>query len=821
MAQHPRHRPFLISLTGIALIVLGVALCLPGLYLATLGGSLYYAIGGLLMALSGILIFQQMRAGIWLYAAFLIGTLAWALSSVGFDGWRLIPPLALPAGIGLWVFGPWVGGKMHDPSYRARLNTISLAGMGACTALFVFMFACGWTITSSRFIHPSPFPDRPATGAIPGVEANGNATPGSNEWRFYGGTSAGDRFATTDQITPANAANLKPAWTFHTGDLPRPGENSRGREFSFEATPIKIANKLFFCTPHRDVIALDATTGKQIWRYTPGGDFSKNVYQACRGVSYFDATTDAPTPTAADAPCAHRIISTDSGSPPTLFELDAETGKLCESFGTGGQINLTDSMGPVPPGFHFITSPPMVMHNRIMTSGWVYDNQTVGEPSGVIRAFDATTGQLAWAWDMDRTPANKPLEPGETFTRGTPNGWGVYTADPALNMVYVPLGTPTPDYFGGKRRATDEKYDSSLVALDITTGEERWHFQTTHHDLWDFDLPVGPSLVDLPDAQGTMVPALVQTNKQGELFVLDRRTGTPFYPVKEVPVPQGDIPGEHYSPTQPLSTTMPNLRRPNLTENDLWGATPYDQLACRIMFHKERFQGLYTPPSLQGTIGDPAFDGVADWYGATIDPTRGMLYVNTTYIPFLMNMVTQQQGLDKGLYKPWSGWNQPYPEPVFTNNPQHGLPYGIVVKPWLGLFGAPCLAPPWGLMKAIDLHTRKVVWERPLGTTKNVGPSNALRMPIGLPTGIFSMGGSLATKSGLLFMSGTADQQFRVLNAKTGDILYSTELDAGGNATPMSYMGQDGRQYVVIAVGGHGGLKTRNGDEVEAFALPK
>ncbi|WP_048850717.1 membrane-bound PQQ-dependent dehydrogenase, glucose/quinate/shikimate family [Tanticharoenia sakaeratensis] len=809
---HARSRPILITLTGVLTVLLGLGLLLPGIWLLTLGGSAYYAIAGVALVAAGALLATDRRAGIWLYALYLIGSVVWVIASVGFDGWRMIPPLAAPAVFGIWIFSPWIAGKMHDSAGRSRFNGVSLGGMGACAALFVFMFVCGWTITSSRFIHPSPFPDRAATGAVPGVEANGNATPGSNEWRYYGGTPAGDRYATPSQITAANVGHLTRAWTFHTGDLPRPGENSRGREFSFEATPIKVGDRLYFCTPHRDVIALDATTGKQVWRYSPRGEYGANIYQACRGVSYFEAPEGAP--------CAHRIVSTDSGSPPTLFELDADTGQLCQSFGHNGVVDLRDGMGDVPPGFHFITSPPMVIHNRIMTSGWVYDNQSVGEPSGVIRGFDATTGQLAWAWDMDRMPTNKPLDPGETFTRGTPNGWGVYTADPKLNMVYIPLGTPTPDYFGGQRRPTDEKYDSSVVALDIETGLERWHFQTTHHDLWDFDLPIGPSLVDLPDAQGNMVPALVQTNKQGELFVLDRRTGKPFYRVDEVPVPKGDIPGEHYSPTQPLSVDMPNLRRPNPTEDDMWGATPFDQLACRIVYHRERFQGLYTPPSLNGTIGNPAFDGVADWYGATIDPTRRVLYVNTTYIPFLMNMVTQKQGLSEGLYKPWAGWGHPYPEPVFTNNPQHGLPYGIVVKPWLGIFGAPCLAPPWGLTQAIDLQTRKVIWQRALGTTKNVGPG-ALRMPLGLPTGIFSMGGSLITSTNLLFMGATADQAFRVLDARNGSVLYETELDAGGNATPMTYTGKDGRQYVVIAVGGHGGLKTRNGDEVVAFALPK
>ncbi|MEW9273262.1 glucose/quinate/shikimate family membrane-bound PQQ-dependent dehydrogenase [Gluconobacter oxydans] len=800
-------RPLLQTLTGIGLAILGLALFLPGLRLIALGGSFYYAVAGLLMILSGIMLTMGRRSGLAIYAALLAYTLIWALWRVGLDGWRLIPPLVLPAGIGLWVFGPWIGGRMMDSQSHVRINSTVLGGMGGCLALFVVMFACGWYITGQRYQQFNPFPG--STGA----SLSGSDQMAANDWQFHGGTPAGDRFAAPTQINAQNAHNLKVAWVYHSGDLPRPGENSRGREFSFEATPIKIGNRLFFCTPHRDVVALDATTGKEVWHYRPGGEFGANIYQACRGVSYADI------PGATD--CTHRIISTDSGSPPTLFALDAETGQLCHSFGHDGKIDLRDGMGTIPPGFHFITSPPMVLHNRIVTSGWVYDDQSVDEPSGVIRAFDATTGQLAWAWDMGRVPANSPLGPNETFTRGTPNGWGVYTADAGLNMVYVPLGIATPDYYGVKRRPFDEKYDTSLAALDLTTGEERWHFQAVHHDLWDFDLPVGPSLVDLPDASGTLTPALVQTTKQGELFVLDRRTGQPFYRVQEKPVPGGDIPNERYSPTQPYSVDMPNLRRPDLTEDDLWGATPFDQLACRIAFHSMRFKGLYTPPSEQGTIGFPAFDGVADWYGGTIDPTHGVMYINTTFIPFLMTLVPHDRAVQEGLFKPWHGWNQPYPEPVFTNNPQHGLPYAAVIKPWLGLFGAPCLAPPWGKMQAIDLVHRRVIWERALGTTKNVGPTNMLRMPVGLPTSIFSMGGSVTTPNGLVFMGALADQSFHVLDGHDGHTLFRTELDAGGNATPMTYMGEDGRQYVVLAVGGHGGLKTRNSDEVVAFALPK
>jgi quinoprotein glucose dehydrogenase len=680
--------------------------------------------------------------------------------------------------------------------------------MAANVAVIVFVFATGYWITDARFIH-----DGDPTGWQNTAAAGSQSDPAvpDGSWNFYGRTPAGDRFSPLTEINADNVKDMKEAWSFSTGDLPRSGENSGGREFSFEATPIKVGDTLYFCTPHREVVALGATDGKVKWRFNPAGDMTHNIYQACRGVSYYDAPNAAV--------CKRRIISTASDLP-RLFELDADTGKPCQDFGKDGMVDLREHMGPVPPGFHFISSPPLVLNGRIMLGGWVYDNQTVGEPSGVIRAFDANTGALAWSWDIGRTPANKTMGADDTYTRGTPNGWAVYTADPVLNLVYVPLGNATPDYFGGERRDFDDKYSSSLVALDLSTGQERWHFQTVHHDLWDFDLAAGPSLVDLPGPDGKPVPALIQTTKQGQIFLLDRRDGHPLADVEERPVPGGDIPGEKYSPTQPFSVGMPQLNAPKLKEADTWGATPVDQLLCRIAFHRMRDDGLFTPPGLKPTIGWPAFDGVSDWYGATVDPERKVMYINTTYMPFQLQMVPYQAALKEGLFQPWGGWSQPYPQPEFQNSPEHGTPFSSVVKPWLNALGVPCTRPPWGQMQAIDLLTKKVVWQRPIGTTRDMGP-HGLRAPFGLPTGIFSMGGSVATRSGLVFMGATTDQYLRAFDGRTGEVLWQTHLPAGGNATPLTYMGTDDRQYVVIAAGGHGGLQSRNGDGVMAFAIPK
>lgn len=647
----------LAGLTAIIVCSLGLVVTGLGAWLVVVGGSAYYLAAGIGLLASGGLLLRGSRLGPWTYTLVLAGTLIWALSESGFDGWSLIPRLVAPAVLALWIWSPWVAGRLYRnvaiSGTAARIGNLAFALL-----ILVLVFGSGYWITQARTTVLSETKGWTAAAGLEDDSVSGDA------WQFYGRTPAGDRFSPLDQIAANNVKDLKQAWSFSTGDLPKPGENANGREFSFEATPIKVGDNLYFCTPHREVVALNATTGQQKWRYNPAGDISHNIYQACRGVSYYDASA---TPDASGA-CSTRIISTASDLP-RLFELDAQTGEPCEAFGEHGMVDLREHMGPVPPGFHFISSPPLVLNGKIVLGGWVYDNQTVGEPSGVIRAFDANTGALAWSWDMGKTPANKKLEPDETYTRGTPNGWGVYTADPKLNLVFVPLGNATPDYFGGERRPFDDQYSSSLVALDLTTGQERWHFQTVHHDLWDFDLPVGPSLVNLPGENGDTIPAIVQTSKQGQLFLLDRRDGHPLADVKEKPVPQGDIPGERYSPTQPFSTGMPQMLAPKLTEADMWGATPIDQLLCRITFHRMRDDGLFTPPGEKPTIGWPAFDGTSDWYGATIDPERKLLYLNTTFMPFQLQMLPYKAALDKGLFNPWGGWSEPLSATQISEQP--------------------------------------------------------------------------------------------------------------------------------------------------------
>jgi len=796
------------GVTGLLLILIGAALIVGGGWLLALDGTWYYLIAGLGTAVAGILMARGSVAGLICYSLVMILTILWSIWEAGIDGWALMPRLVAPALLGLWIYSPAVAGRLRrqggtfQAASRANPRRDRYALLG-CLAVILFVFGAGWGTTSDRFHQDESL-----------TLAQENAAPDAdgNSWRYYGRTPAGDRYSPLTQITPANVGKLQLAWSLRTGDVRDPSEAENGREFNDEVTPTQVGDRLYVCTPHRHVLAIDATTGKTLWEFDPHSDTSRNVYLACRGVAYFDAPPGAP--------CPRRIVTTTADAEEKLIELDADSGALCESFGDKGKVSLTHALGPTQPGFHFITSQPLVISNRIMLGGWIYDNQSEGEPSGVIRAYDPVSGDLAWAWDMGRPDPTAPLAQGESWTTGTSNGWGPYTADPGLNLVYIPLGNPTPDYFGGNRRPFDDVYSSTLVALDIATGKERWHFQTVHHDLWDFDLPVGPSLIDLPAQDGTTVPALVQTTKQGQLFLLDRRDGHPLAEVREQMVASGDTPGERYSPTQPYSVGMPSLTPAALTETDLWGVTPLDQMVCRIQFRRMAYTGLFTPPSRQGNIGYPAFDGVVDWYGATIDPIHKILIANSSYMPFTYQLVPHDEAVAKGYIADWKGWNQPYVHPKnFNYNPQYGTPFAVIIKPWLNALHVPCNRPPWGLLTAIDLTSRKIAWQRPVGTTENTGPWG-LRIPFGLPTGIFSMGGNIVTGSGLIFLGATADQHFRAFDESTGKTLWDTELPAGGQATPITYMGSDGRQYVVIAAGGHGGLGTRSGDYIQAYALP-
>lgn len=775
----PTRMPVAARILAGLLLLIGIVIALGGAKLLTLGGSPYYLAGGFAVAVAGWLVWRGDRRGAALYALFLLVTLIWALWEAGLDGWQLMPRLVGPAVFGLAFLLPGV---------RRALGRMALAP----AALGAVMIAA--TLAPALGSGPD---DVPAVN----LASQPVDTPGQDgEWAAFGRDAAGTRFSPLTQITPANVASLKPAWTFRTGVV------QKGMKSPLEATPIMVGGRLVLCTQTNVVIALDPETGKELWRFDPKVDpTGASTVTTCRGVSHFSA------PGAAD--CPERIITATFDA--RLIALDAATGKLCPGFGTGGMVDLKQGLGEVLPGFYYVSSAPAIVRGRVVVGGWVADNQSTDEPSGVIRAFDAVTGAFVWAWDAGNPANSKGPPPGQWYTRSTPNSWAPMSADEALGLVYVPTGNPAPDHFGAYRSPASLKYGSSVVALDAGTGAVRWSFQTARNDLWDYDVPAQPTLFEA-NVGGRMVPALAQATKRGELFLLDRRTGAPLAKVEERPVPQrGHVPEEKLSPTQPFSTGMPNFRGPNLTEKLMWGLTPLDQLWCRIRFRQLRYDGPMTPPGLDESLIYPSIGGGQNYGGVAVDPERGVMIVNSFYYGTVAQMVTRAEtdrlhANAKGMHD----WTLPLP--------MAGTPYGIRMSGLLSPLNVPCQAPPFGTLHGVDLKTRKLLWSRPFGTAQDSGPLG-IAMGLPLPMGMQNFGGAMTTRSGLTFIGSVKERAFRAFDTATGRELWKARLPASANANPMTYTGpRSGRQFVVVAAGGHVNLQSMPlSDTFVAFALPE
>jgi quinate dehydrogenase (quinone) len=581
------------------------------------------------------------------------------------------------------------------------------------------------------------------------------------------------------------------------------------------------------------LIAVDADSGKERWRFDPKAA-DTGMWNRCRGVSYFDAAafaakaapadtavaataaTAATAPGAPAAPaapaigaapmaCATRIVMSTIDD--RLIQLDAKTGQLCAGFGDGGTVDLRSHMGEIKKAFYFTTSAPTVANGLIVIGGWVQDNQAVDEPSGVVRAFHADTGKLAWAWDLGNPAITGEPPAGQTYTRGTPNMWSTPAFDEKLGLIYLPLGNSPPDYFGGHRSAASEQYGSAIVALDINTGRERWKFQTMHHDLWDYDLPSQPALYDLPDGKGGVTPALVQLTKSGNIFMVDRRDGKALAEVKEMPAPQQPVAGDFNAPTQPVSVGMPQIGAAPLSEAAMWGATPFDQLYCRIAYKQLRYDGAYTPPNVTPSLQYPGNFGGMNWGSASINEDTGLMVVNDIRMPVKVSLIDRNT-YDNG---PQAG--------VHAGGAMKGTPFGMMAVPFMSLLEVPCHAPPYGTVTGIDLKTRKIVWQRPAGTLADTvmgGVRLGLPIPLGLPT----LGGSVTTRSGLVFAAGTQDFYLRALDQNSGKELWKARLPVGAQATPTVYVSpKTGKQYVIISAGGARDSPMR-GDHVMAYALP-
>jgi quinoprotein glucose dehydrogenase len=768
-----------LTITSIVLALVGLVLGGGGAWLVALGGSWYYLIAGLAFLVTAWLLYRRRSAALWLYAGIVFATLIWAVWEIGFDWWQLGPRGGVIVIIALWLLTPWVRRRLMGRDGRAPLILAVLASLGVA---FYSMSIDPYDIAGSL----------PTEKAAAEPNLGGAVPPG--EWHFYGRTPYGQRYSPLDQITVDNVAKLEPAWTYRTGDVRKPTDVT---ETTYQVTPLKVGDTLYVCTPHNFAIAIDAATGKEKWRFDPKiGPENDRQHQTCRGVSHYH---DAKA--AAGGPCAERIYLPTSDA--RLIALDAANGEICPCFAKGGTLNLMTNMPYPKDGYYYSTSAPLIAGGKIIVGGAVNDNYSTQEPSGVIRAYDADTGALVWNWDSGNPDQTTPIAPGEKYTANSPNMWSTASADEKLGLVYVPLGNQTPDQLGMNRSASVEKFSSSIVALDLNTGQVRWVRQTVHHDLWDMDVPAQPSLVDITTENG-VVPALVGPTKQGDIYVLNRETGEPIVPVKEVPAPGGAIPEDHTAPTQPVSAL--SFSPPPLTGADMWGITMFDQLQCRIEFRRLRYEGRYTPPTVEGTLVYPGNFGTFNWGGVAVDPVRQVMFGMPTYLAFKSQLIPRDQvpppnegrGSEQGL------------------NRNEGAPYAVVMGPFLSALGIPCQAPPWGYVAGADLRTGKIAYKHRNGTVYDMTP-----LPLPFKVGVPGIGGPMITAGGVVFLGATVDDYLRAYDLTTGRQLWRARLPAGGQSTPMTYTVADGRQFVVIVAGGHGSIGTKPGDYVMAWTLPK
>ncbi len=782
-----------VRLLGGVLALVGLILAIGGGWLLALGGSPYYLPAGLGLIVSGVLMLRGQVLGAWVYVAVFLVTVVWALWEVGLKGWPLVPRLVAPSVLLLLVLAAVPGLTASRTARKA-----ALAGfVGALAVMVVAAVGIG------MMNRPAPGKDLPATLAM----TEPSLLPAGADWPAYGGTYSARRYSPLTQITPRNAGKLERVWLSRTGDLPE-------EKFGAETTPLKIGNTLYLCSARNILIALDPATGREIWRYDPKVSDDWIPYTAaCRGVSYYAVPGADPA-----VACATRIIEGTLDA--RLIAVDARNGRPCMDFGTNGQVDIKQGMGEVTPGMVSITSPPTIVRGVVVTGHQVLDGQMRAAPSGVIQGFDAVTGALRWAWDMTRPDRTGAPLPHETYTRGTPNMWTTASGDEALGHVYLPMGNSAADYWSGSRSALEKRYSTSLVALDVTTGRPAWSFQTVHNDVWDYDLGSQGTLVDFPTAGGA-VPAIVLPSKQGDLYVLDRRTGQPLTRVEERPVAQGGVEPAQRSRTQPFSL-FHTLRKPDLSERQMWGMSPIDQMICRIQFKRAKYDGFYTPPTADRRwVQYPGYNGGSDWGGIAVDAVRGVIVANYNDMPNYNRLVPRAEADRRG----WAPRGQARGGDMGhgaegAGDPQAGTPYAIDVNAgWrLPVTGLLCKEPPYGGLRAIDLRTGRTLWDRPLGSARRNGPfgiHSMLPFEIGTPNN----GGAVVTAGGVVFVAATTDNLIRAVDLRTGKTLWQDVLPAGGQSTPMTYEA-GGRQYLVIMTGGHHFMETPVGDQVIAYALP-
>jgi quinoprotein glucose dehydrogenase len=616
-----------------------------------------------------------------------------------------------------------------------------------------------------------------------------------SDWANYGNDPGGMRYSTLTQINSDNVSKLKVAWTFHTQDI---SNGSGGRKRSgLETTPIFVDGTLYLTTAFNRVIALDPVTGTQRWAYDPSIDQTLEYGDGLinRGVAtWLDHSRSA------SEPCRRQIF--ESTLDARLIALDAATGKPCSDFGGKGQVTLRNVRGYIAGRYH-MTSPPAVIDDIVIVGSAIDDNQRVDTPAGVVRAFDVHTGALRWSWDPipPNTHVTKKTPTPRTWNTGAANAWSIMTVDPDRHLVFIPTGSASPDYYGGLRPG-DNKWANSVVALHAKNGKMAWGFQLVHHDLWDYDTASPPLLATLR-RHDKRIPVVIQGNKTGFLYVLNRDTGRPVFPVEERGVPQSDVPGELTSLTQPFPVAPPALALQQLSAEEAWGPTAEDREACLSAIGGLRNQGIFTPPSVQGTLAMPGYLGGMTWSGYAFDPQHSLLFVNTNNLPARMRLVPRDK------VKSDNGDGE--------YGPQTGSPYGMLRRFLQSPSNLPCSAPPWGTLTALDMTEGKIRWQVPLGSMQDFGGVHD-----SVPPGSISLGGPIVTAGGLIFIAGTTDPHIRAFDIETGKELWEAQLPASGNAMPMTYRGiSNGKQYLVIAAGGHPKISEEPlGDSIVAFTLP-
>ena len=779
-------------ITAIVIGIFAAALFWQGATLLGMGGTPYYLVAGLAMLVAAWDLFCGRPRGFVIFSGVLLLTLAWAVYESGSGFWTVGSRIWIIGLFAVWLCLPMIRRGLW-PQPIPKLFSLRSVQLSAVASALVLGAMCVNQFSGTN-VDFEPKQYGPAQNA--------------SDWNAYGGNKAGTRYAPFETINANNVNQLQRAWEVRTGVAGR-----------FSGTPLQIGDGIYLCTAQNVMISLDPDSGEERWRFDPKNETPPySLFGNCRGVTYYKLEDVAD-----GAQCKERIFTATTDA--RLIAVDKDTGLPCEDFGNDGQISLLAGMGEVKPYYYFVTSPATVASGVLVVGGWVMDNQEVEEPSGVVRAYDPKTGKLAWAWDIGREGNTQMPPDGESYTRGTPNVWSLTSADDELGLVYLPTGNATPDYFGAHRTDAMEKYASSIVAVDATTGLTRWHFQTTHHDIWDYDVPSQPTLVDLT-LDGERRKAVIVPTKRGELFMLDRETGELLTEVTERPVPQTDLENEWSAPTQPFSTGMPTFAYPLITESKMMGITPFDQIACRKALLDLRYEGPLTPPSERGTLLYPGPGGGMNWGSVAVDERRQLMVVNNMHLPFTVHMIPREQDPATNGEGPSRGYG--------IGGQQRGTPFSARVDMFSSPLGIPCIQPPFGEMAVVDLTTQEIVWRRPVGTAAISLPGGRVGVPLEMGTPFSA--GSIVTAGGLIFNGGVMDGYFRALDLFSGEELFADPLHAASGATPMSYVSpKTGKQYVLLTLPGEAAIGVgadhsgdtnsttavnAGGGHVVAYALP-